>query len=156
MYLSKFNKTMPKSNEDTFDKEFLEVYGVEFFSIDNRLLHVNESTYETVGITINLLSEIISAHGGTVTVSCSSDERLYPCGVLGNYSNIYSKEIQSSPVNLEEHLYRYPDIEYDYTILTGGSIIAGRYLSSSNSRSLVVKNVKRFKLFSNLSKYIGI
>lgn len=156
MYLSKFNKTMPKSNEDTFDKEFLEVYGIDFFSIDNRLLHVNQSTYETIGITVNLLSEIISSHGGTVTVLCNNEERLYPCGVLGNYSNVLSKEIRSSPVNLEEHLYRYSDIEYDYTILTGGSIIAGRYLSSSNSRSLVVKNVKRFKLFSNLNKYIGI
>lgn len=156
MYLSKFNKTMPKSNEDTFDKEFLEVYGVEFFSIDNRLLHINTSTYETIGITINLLSEIIISHGGTAIVLCSNDEKLLPCGVLGNYSNILSKDIISSPVNLEEHLYRYSDIEYDYIVPTGGSIIAGRYLSSSNTRSLVVKNVKRFKLFSNLSKYIGI
>lgn len=156
MYLSKFNKTMPKSNEDTFDKEFLEVYGVEFFSIDNRLLHINDSTYETIGITINLLSEIITSHGGTVIVLCSNDEKLLPCGVLGNYSTIFSKDILSSPVNLDEHFYRYSDIEYDYTIPTGGSVIAGRYLSSSNTRSLVVKNVKRFKLFSNLNKYIGI
>lgn len=156
MYLSKFNKTMPKSNEDTFDKEFLEIYGLEFFSIDNRLIHVNTSTYETIGVTINLLSEIITSHGGTVIVLCSNDEKLLPCGVLGNYSNIFSKDIISSPVNLEEHLYRYSDIEYDYIVPTGGSIIAGRYLSSSNTRSLVVKNVKRFKLFSNLSKYIGI
>ena len=102
------------------------------------------------------MSEIITSHGGTAIALCSNDEKLLPCGVLGNYSNIFSKDIISSPVNLEEHLYRYSDIEYDYIVPTGGSIIAGRYLSSSNTRSLVVKNVKRFKLFSNLNKYIGI
>lgn len=156
MYLSKFNKTMPKSNEDTFDKEFLEVYGVEFFSIDNRLLHINGSTYETIGITINLLTEIIASHGGTAIVLCSNDEKLLPCGILGNYSSLIAKDILSSPVDLDEHFYRYSDIEYNYIIPTGGSVIVGRYLSSSNTRSLVVKNVKRFKLFSTLNKYIGI
>ena len=156
MYLTRLNTLIPKYSEDLSEKSVMTVSGLDFFSIGNELVHVNNFEFNSIGINIATLIKIIQDNGGIVT-EVDSDLLLFPVNIISNYSTILIKKVFGSPVNLDLLMYRFRDLDFSYQDKSGeGKIISQKYLSSKESESLIVKNVSRFKLLKNSEEYIGV
>ena len=155
MYTSKFNKTMPKDNEDILDVTVLTVSGIDFFCLDEDRVVINDRSYSSRGMTINTLKHTIEGDGGTVSVN-NSNYLTYPVAVLGNYSNWTIVRTTGSPVNLDQISYRYTDIAYSYSALTDATIINDKILSSTSLKNMILKKASTFRLMTVSEDYVGI
>ena len=156
MYHTRLNLLIPKYSEDLSDKEVMTVSGLDFFSIDNNFIHINDLKLSSYGLNILTLITVIQNNGGTVT-EVNNDLLLFPVNIISNYSSLLVKKVAGSPVNVEVLMYRFRDLDFSYHVKNGeGKIISNKYLSSKNSESLIVKDVSSFKLLKTSEEYIGV
>jgi hypothetical protein len=144
---------MEKSNEDILDEVILVVSGLEYFCLNEYKLSINDDEYFTQGLSISQMKDLIISNGGIVITVINMDE--YPVSILGNYSNYSLIKINKSPVNIEEESYRYSDISY-YFVAGNGCTKIGKFISTKNIPSDIIKITREFRLLSTKSEYVGI